>query len=149
MQLLIDQRAQDRKIEDKYIKDIEKAIITSLKMAGYTDDFEVSLSIVDEDEIKSLNREYRGKDLVTDVLSFPVFEKGQVKEGSILGDVVICDKRAFEQANEYGHSYEREIIYLTVHSILHLLGYDHENDKDKTKMRNLEKKIMKELEVFK
>lgn len=149
MQLLIDQRTKDKKIEDKYIDFIRKAIITTLEIAGYGDDYEISFSVVDEDEIRSLNRDYRRKDSVTDVLSFPVFERDEIEDSGLLGDVVICAKRAQEQAEEFGHSYEREIIYLTVHSILHLLGYDHEIEEEKIEMRSLEKEIMKELEVFK
>ncbi len=149
MRLLIDQRTKEKKIDEKYISFIENAISTSLKMAGYGDDFEISFSVVDEDEIRELNRDYRGKDSVTDVLSFPIFERGEIQEGSMLGDVVICAKRAQEQAEDFGHSYEREIIYLTVHSILHLLGFDHEEEEEKLEMRGLEKKIMKELEIFK
>ncbi|MDO5027404.1 MAG: rRNA maturation RNase YbeY [Tissierellia bacterium] len=149
MRLLIDQRTKEKKIEDRYIAFIEEAIIKTLELAGFGQNFEISFSVVDQEEIRALNRDYRNKDAVTDVLSFPMFEKGQVQEASMLGDVVICAKRAQEQAEEFGHSYEREIIYLTVHSILHLLGYDHEEEKDKLEMRGLEKKVMKELEVFK
>lgn len=149
MQLLIDQRNQDNKLDDKYFTDIEKAIIVALKKAGYGSDYEISLSIVDEEEIQALNKDYRGKDDVTDVLSFPLYERDHIEESGMLGDIVICDKRAFEQADEFGHSYEREIIYLTVHSVLHLLGYDHENEEDKLEMRTLEKEIMNELEVYK
>jgi len=149
MQLLIDQRNQDNKLDEKYFADIEKAIKVALEKAGYGSDYEVSLSIVDEDEIQELNREYRDKDSITDVLSFPLYEKDHVEESGMLGDIVICHKRAFDQADEFGHSYEREIIYLTVHSVLHLLGYDHENEEDKLEMRTLEKEIMNELEVYK
>lgn len=149
MQLLIDQRTKDKKIEEKSLEFIEKAIVTTLEKAGYGDNYEVSFSVVDEDEIKLLNRDYRNKDSVTDVLSFPVFERGEIGSYGMLGDVVICAKRAKDQADEFGHSYEREIIYLTVHSILHLLGYNHEIEQEKIEMRGLEKEIMKELGIFK
>lgn len=149
MQLLIDQRNKDNIIEERYFGDIEKAIVVALKQAGYSDDYEVSFSIVDEDEIRELNRDYRNKDSVTDVLSFPLFERGEVEESGLLGDIVICSKRALEQAEDFGHSYEREVLYLTVHSTLHLLGFDHETEEDKLEMRTLEKSIMSELEVFK
>ena len=149
MQLLVDQRTDDKLLVEEYIPSIEKALLTSLKLAGYGDDYEISFSAVSEEEIHELNREYRGKDSITDVLSFGYYEKDQVPESGLLGDIVICAKRAYEQAQEYGHSYEREIIYLSVHSLLHLLGYDHEDDDEKGEMRMLEKKIMKELGVFK
>lgn len=104
-------------------------------------DAEISVSIVDEEEIKELNNEYRNKNSVTDVLSFPMLEFDEDNqiicdefdfddENVVLGDIVICAKRAEEQAREYGHSFEREIAFLTVHSMLHLLGYDHEHSED-------------------
>lgn len=149
MILLIDQEEASKKIEDKYIEKIEEAIETTLRIAGFGTDYEISFSVVSEETIKELNRDYRGKDQVTDVLSFPLFEQGQIEESGMLGDVVICSKRAEDQAQELGHSYEREIIYLTVHSILHLLGNDHETDSEKEEMRRLEKEVMKTLGVFK
>ena len=83
------------------------------------------------DEIKKLNNEYRSKDAVTDVLSFPMFTRDELfsdteEERIPIGDIVICVQRAKEQAEAYGHPLEREIAFLTVHSVLHLLGYDHE-----------------------
>ncbi len=108
----------------------------------------VSVSFVDEEEIKSLNNEYRQVDKVTDVLSFPM-EEIDGRGVEILGDVIICVDRAIEQAAELGHSTEREITYLSVHSFLHLLGFDHEEDGDKSEMRALEKEIMAELKIFK
>lgn len=149
MNLLIDQEEASKKIEDKDIAQIEKAIEKTLEIAGYGTDYEISFSVVSEETIQDLNRDYRDKDQVTDVLSFPLYEAGQVEKSGMLGDVVICSQRAQDQAQELGHSYEREIIYLTVHSILHLLGYDHEEDEEKTDMRRLEKEVMKDLGVFK
>ena len=107
-----------------------------------------SVSFVDADEIRMLNRFYRGVDGVTDVLSFPM-EEVDGRGVDILGDVVICVDRAKEQATELGHSTEREITYLSVHSFLHLLGYDHEEEGDKSEMRLMEKEIMAELKIFK
>lgn len=149
MLLLVDQRTEDKSFEEEYIQSIEKALSVALRHAGYGNDYEISFSVVDQDEIQELNRDYRGKDSVTDVLSFGFYERGEVPESGLLGDIVICVQRAKEQADEFGHSYERELIYLSVHSLLHLLGYDHEEDDEKNEMRMLEKKIMKELEVFK
>ena len=110
----------------------------------------LSVSFVSADEIRSLNREYRGKDAVTDVLSFPQFDPYdylQDWDEVALGDVVICEERARQQAEEFGHSYERELIYLFVHSCFHLLGYDHETEEEKRVMREKEEKVMTELDL--
>ena len=109
------------------------------------EDIEVSLSVVTPEEIRGLNRDYRDNDSVTDVLSFPQFEDINDIPDDIpvmLGDVVICDEKVREQSIEYGHSYERELIYLFTHSILHLLGYDHMDDEDRNVMREEEEKIL-------
>ena len=105
----------------------------------------VSVSFAMKDEIKRLNNNYRGIDSVTDVLSFPQFNSVEEipEQGDILlGDVVICLEVALEQSKEYGHSQERELLYLFTHSILHLLGYDHMEDGDKSKMRKREEEVM-------
>ena len=109
---------------------------------------EVSVTFVEPEEIKELNAQYRGKDAVTDVLSFPQFDDWDdlPEEGEIaLGDVVICMERAAEQAEEFGHSLEREVLYLFVHSIYHLLGYDHMEEDEKREMREKEEAVMAEL----
>lgn len=111
---------------------------------------EFSVSFVDREEIKELNSTYRGVDKVTDVLSFPQFEDfNELSENQIicLGDIVICEDRAKEQAEEFGHSYEREIIYLFTHSVLHLLGYDHMDEEEKAEMREREEEVMTELRL--
>ncbi len=127
---------------------IEKGIIQTLIMEDYDNPTQVSVSIVTSEEIKSLNFEYRAKDSVTDVLSFPMNEEDE--NGTILlGDIVICYDKAKEQAVEYNHSITREITYLSVHSTLHLLGYDHLNKVDKEIMRSEEKEIMLQLNIFK
>lgn len=121
----------------------------------------VECVFVDEEEIRSLNRETRGIDAVTDVLSFPelVGIKGQKirkkdhpydldEDGTlILGSLAICVKRAKEQAEEYNHSYRRELHYLTVHGILHCLGYDHIEEADKAEMREKEEEILRVLKA--
>jgi len=113
---------------------------------------EISVTFVDMEEIHELNKEYRDVDRPTDVLSFPQFydlEEEIPEVGEIcLGDVVICRDKAAEQAEEFGHSFEREIIYLFVHSVLHLLGYDHMEDDEKACMRAREEQIMEHLGVF-
>ena len=116
-------------------------------------DVEISLSFVSLDEIHELNRDYRGVDRPTDVLSFPMFESiaeleeacdGLEEEEQTvpLGDVVICMDKIIEQAEEFGHTRERETVYLFTHSVLHLLGYDHETEEDKAQMRAREEEIM-------
>ncbi len=119
----------------------------------------VELLVTDEAEIRRLNREQRKIDRVTDVLSFPSMDgiKGapilseehgdelDEEDRIFLGSVVICGKRANEQAEEYGHSYERELFYLAVHGVLHCLGYDHESEEERAEMREKEEDVMKKL----
>lgn len=116
---------------------------------------------VDEQEIRRLNKELRGIDSVTDVLSFPSldgirgaelkkadFPYETDEDGNIfLGSIVICEKRAKEQAEEFGHSYLRELHYLAVHGLWHLLGYDHMTETDKLEMREKEEKILSKLGI--
>ncbi len=109
-------------------------VAETLKREGVNAPAEVSISFVSDEEIAALNTEYRGKPVATDVLSFPMGEDGEYEKnletGAILlGDIVISAKAAVRQAEQYGHSAEREFAFLTVHSMLHLLGYDHENSK--------------------
>ena len=115
---------------------------------------EVSVSFVTPEEIQELNRDYRNVDRVTDVLSFPQYDsvddmiEMQEETGvAELGDVVICMERAKEQAEDFGHPLEREVIYLFVHSILHLLGYDHMEEEDRKEMRAREDEVMTELGI--
>ena len=112
---------------------------------------EVSLSFVSPEEIREINREYREKDAVTDVLSFPQYnDQEEIREEAYacLGDVIICPERAREQSEEYGHSYTREMVYLMVHSMLHLLGYDHMTEEEKAVMRAREEAVMNEMEIL-
>lgn len=111
---------------------------------------EVSLSFVSDKEIQELNKHYREMDKVTDVLSFPQYEdlNELPEEGVIpLGDVVICMEQAERQAEEFGHSLERELVYLFIHSICHLLGYDHMEEADRQEMREKEERIMDQLQL--
>lgn len=116
------------------------------------EDAEVSILLVDNATIQEMNRDYRNKDTATDVLSFPLEEdvegagEPMVIGGPperMLGDIVISVERTLEQASEYGHSFERELSFLTVHGLLHLLGHDHETDAEAEKiMRAEEKRIL-------
>ena len=115
-----------------------------LEYEGYTDSYEVSVSFVDDEQIHKLNLEHRNIDRPTDVLSFPLGENGKYdlnhETGAyLLGDIVISLETACRQAEVYDHSLEREVGFLTVHSMLHLLGYDHEKS-------SLEERIMREKE---
>lgn len=114
------------------------------------DRIEVSLTFVGSTEIQELNQIYRGKDEVTDVLSFPQYDsaEGLPEEGQLLlGDVVICTEQALLQADDFGHSDERELVYLFIHSILHLLGHDHMREEEKAAMREREETILTEIGV--
>ena len=133
-------------------KKAEKTITEVLRVENISENAEVSLSIVDKETIHRLNKDYRNVDRETDVLSFPLDEEGFDNEGNpliLLGDIVICLDVAEDQAVDFGHSLEREIMYLICHSTLHLLGYDHIEEGDKKVMRSKEKEVMKNLGVFK
>jgi len=112
------------------------------------------LLFVEEEEIQQLNYQYRYKNAVTDVLSFPLEEDVAAYlsehdflpgENLLLGDIIICAARAAEQAQEYGHSLEREIFFLFVHGLLHLLGYDHTEKEDEQVMRSLQTAILTDI----
>ncbi|MBO4479502.1 MAG: rRNA maturation RNase YbeY [Clostridia bacterium] len=125
------------------------------------EDAALDLSFVGRERIRALNASLRGVDRVTDVLSFPTIEKVvlPLKKGNYpfdvdpdsgkvyLGSIVICRARAKEQSVEYGHSLERELSYLTVHGVLHLLSFDHIEERDKVKMRAAEEKILSALGI--
>lgn len=147
MEIYYDDRQDDIKITDEIKKLIEKSIAAVLKVENLHENVEVSVSFVGDEEIRDLNRDYRGVDKSTDVLSFPMDDEFII-DNRILGDVIINTRRVMEQAEELGHSEERELSYLTVHSILHLLGYDHMEDEDKKEMREREKLAMKELSIY-
>ena len=123
---------------------IRRAVATTLEYEGIDRDCEVSVTFTDNEGIHALNKEYRNIDRPTDVLSFPQisYENGESAEGAI-GDIVLSLERAAEQAEEFGHSFERECAFLCVHSVLHLLGYDHElSAEDDADMRKRQHDIM-------
>ena len=119
-----------------------------LELEGFEGSAQVDISIVDNDQIRAINNEQRKIDAVTDVLSFPLGENGvydvnPANGAYMLGDVVLSIERAVEQAKQYGHSLQREVGYLTVHSVLHLLGYDHVNGGlEAVRMREREEAVM-------
>ena len=116
--------------EEVNYKLIENVISEALKYEGVSDNTEISVTIVDNEEIRKINNKYRNIDRATDVLSFPLIDfdnEDLPNDGSkiYLGDIIISIERAKEQANEYSHSLDREVGFLNAHSMLHLLGYDH------------------------
>lgn len=129
---------------------IRRACIAVLREEKFQGDAEVSVTFVDNDQIRRLNAKFRDKDSATDVLSFPMGENGEYDlnpstGAKLLGDVVLSMEKAAEQAQEYEHSFEREVCYLTVHSMLHLLGYDHMNSEEKAVMRMKEETVMSKI----
>lgn len=121
-----------------------------LKLEQFKGPAEISVTFVDNAQIKELNNQYRDKNIETDVLSFPMGENGvydiDVQTGAqILGDVVISMEKARDQAEIYGHSFQREVGYLTAHSVLHLLGYDHIEKLERVRMREKEELVMEQL----
>lgn len=160
MNILIDDR--QNKVSAAGLEDIITDVIkTSLEVEGVVDNVEISVSFVDNEEIQKLNKYYRGIDSPTDVLSFPLVEfeeiysdidlpdetDGDIQKVEPIGDIVISLEKAMQQSIEYGHSFEREVAYLTAHSMFHLLGYDHENDEDKKIMREKEETVMAKLNI--
>ena len=141
--IYFDNRQDLIEIDEEIEKIVEKSIEAALKEIDFTEDYEVSVSFVGDEEIHELNRDYRGVDRTTDVLSFPMDDEFT----NMLGDIVININKVIEQAKEYGHSEKREISYLTVHSTLHLMGFDHEEEEDKKEMRAVEDRVMEKLEI--
>ncbi|MGI6641316.1 MAG: rRNA maturation RNase YbeY [Limnochordia bacterium] len=125
---------------------ITRAFLEVLAREGADPDVEVSLTFVDDEQIRVLNREYRAKDTATDVLSFPQDDEDGFMSipgmPQVLGDIVISLPRAEEQAETFGHSLEREVVYLAVHGLLHLLGFDHEDEEGRAEMRAREEAVM-------
>jgi len=123
------------------------------KLHGLGEHEEVDITIVSDEEIHALNRDYRNVDRATDVLSFALDEDGGEPElvggpeVHLLGDIIISAETATRQAEEFGHGLEREIVYLAVHGLLHLLGYDHMQEADKVEMRAKEEEALREIKL--
>ena len=134
---------------EKWEEIIKKAVWTSLEVENFLTECEISVSIVTNEEIQAINREFRNIDKATDVLSFPqlTFEEGEIadvneKNEIVLGDIIISIDKAQQQAEEYEHSLEREVAFLTIHSMLHLMGYDHMEPEEEKEMIQKQKLIL-------
>jgi len=145
-------------VTDEHINIISKCIEASLRYENITHDCEISLTVTDNENIREINAESRNINSATDVLSFPMLDaengklnisKEDFSDGFLLlGDIVMSFERAKEQADEFGHSFEREIGFLTVHSMLHLLGYDHElSEEDENIMFSKQEEILNSINL--
>lgn len=145
---------QDKIIIDDALKDKLIAGLNAVaQLHGLTEQTEVDITIVDDEEIHRLNREYRDVDRPTDVLSFALDEGDDepelvdAPEEHLLGDIIISAETAQRQGEEFGHGLTREVVYLAVHGLLHLLGYDHMKEEDKVIMRAKEEEALREIEL--
>ena len=137
-----------------YLKKVVRdAIKATLDYESFPYDAEVSVTFCDNEYIRGLNKEFRNVDKHTDVLSFPMYDGGDFDEaecsmGAVLGDIVISLERAREQAEEIGNTFHREVAFLTVHSVLHLLGYDHERSpEDEEEQCKRQREIIENIDV--
>lgn len=155
MKVIIEKTNEAEAVAPEIDNVIDKAINGVINHFGIEQDIEISVLFTDAEGIKQINNDYRNVDSVTDVLSFPQFEYEvpgefdiEFEQGNIpLGDIVLNLEKIYSQAEEFGHSREHEAGYLTIHSMLHLLGYDHMTDEDKKIMRDKEKIIVSELGI--
>ncbi len=136
---------------------LRKVVQTVLTLEGIRHEVDVYITLTNNEEIHKINREYRAVDRPTDVLSFPMYEREEIEKlreekkdeiEEILGDIIISIPKTKEQAEEYGHSYERELAYLTTHGMLHLLGYDHMIEEEKAVMREHEEAVLEKLNIL-
>lgn len=148
MTVLIDNRTKTP-LSAEWEEIIRKTAAAALAYEGFSAPCEISVSIVDNEEIRSINRQFRRIDRATDVLSFPLltFQEGEQPEENengeiLLGDIILSWERAAEQAAEYGHSLRREVAFLTAHSMLHLLGYDHMEPQEEAEMFRRQREIL-------
>lgn len=157
MSLILDWNNEQDKLEitDQHIALLDELLQYAAKMESI-DSGEVTLTFVDDEQIQQLNKEYRGIDAATDVLSFAMQENSEEELimlselegesaqllGNMLGDIIISTEHALAQSEEYGHSFERELGFLLVHGFLHLLGYDHQDDQQEAEMFGKQEAIL-------
>lgn len=151
MTLVIDSIDETKSLSDNELIQIENILSFASKKQNVEQGSEISITFVTNESIQEINREYRQKDYPTDVISFAMEELGEgevevvgADMPRILGDIIISIPKAKEQAEEYGHSFMRELSFLAVHGFLHLLGYDHENEEDEKEMFSLQREILDE-----
>lgn len=146
MELYVENEQEKLQVEKRTIDALHKAMNIASNLHSL-EDSTVNIILVDNAKIREINREYRGVDRETDVISFALndFEVAFPWEREELGDIYISVEKALEQSREYGHSFDRELVYLAVHGLLHLLGYDHLEEAEKKEMRQEEEKIMAEV----
>lgn len=151
MEINFDNKQDRYKIEEELLSEIKRCILTCLEVEAISSsNVEVAVLFVDNEQIREINRDFRNIDKETDVLSFPIdLDFKDLSLPNMLGDIVISVEKAIEQAKDFGHSVDREILYLVCHSMFHLMGYDHMTDSEKIIMREKEKTTMRKMEVFK
>lgn len=151
MNLVIDFIDDQKKLQEAEIAEVKNLLQFAAEKEGIEENTEVSVTITSNVEIQEINRQYRGKNSPTDVISFAMEEMGEgeteiigVNQPRVLGDIIISAEKALEQAEEYQHSFARELGFLAVHGLLHLLGYDHETEADEKQMFSRQREILDE-----
>jgi probable rRNA maturation factor len=151
MTLVIDSIDETNSLSETELIQIENILSFASKKQKVEEGSEISITFVTNESIQEINRDYRQKDYPTDVISFAMEELGEGEVEvvgadipRILGDIIISIPKAKEQAEEYGHSFMRELSFLAVHGFLHLLGYDHETEEDEKEMFSLQREILEE-----
>ncbi|KIN33250.1 hypothetical protein B4073_2581 [Bacillus subtilis] len=149
MSLLIDIVDETGSVSEELLKEVENLLQFAAEREGVQDQAEVSVTIVSNDDIHQINKEYRGKNAPTDVISFALEEEGEgeieivgAEMPPVLGDIIISADRTREQAEEYNHSFKRELGFLAVHGFLHLLGYDHMTKEEEEEMFTKQKELL-------
>ncbi len=157
MDMFVNVKFEDIIENEEYVKTIQKVINSCFKKEKLEQlNIYIDVTLTTPENIRKLNKEYRNIDKSTDVLSFPMFEKEEIEVKranneneveDVLGDIIISVEQVKKQAEEYGHSFERELSYMVVHGFYHLMGYDHIDEKDKIIMRPKEEAILNELNI--
>ncbi|WEY96905.1 rRNA maturation RNase YbeY [Bacillus subtilis] len=149
MSLLIDIVDETGSVSEEMLEEVVNLLQFAAEREGVQDQAEVSVTIVSNDDIHQINKEYRGKDAPTDVISFALEEEGEgeieivgAEMPPVLGDIIISADRTREQAEEYNHSFKRELGFLAVHGFLHLLGYDHMTKEEEEEMFTKQKELL-------
>ncbi|MEK4269984.1 rRNA maturation RNase YbeY [Bacillus sp. FSL W8-0940] len=149
MSLILDISDETGRLSEGQLEEIGKLLQFAAKEENVADQAEVSVTVVTNEEIQQINKEYRGKDYPTDVISFALEEDGEgeveiigADMPPVLGDIIISADKAKEQAEEYGHSLMRELGFLSVHGFLHLLGYDHMTEEEEKEMFTKQKDLL-------